>query len=176
LSEGGGPFCASWSGILPKQRSALPPKNLRRRGIEGDVMLRILVIPLFRNCVCVSLSCGRFRTQAQHKHRPPPAQPKTLQQTETGCVGLIQDRIQEPVSVRPDHAIAAANESDNRDSSPRSQRHLRMFYVYPTFSQRPTPNIDRMPGRKSSSVISSQFARFASHVVDHLAPLYRQVT
>ena len=49
------------------------------------------------------------------------------------------------------------------------------FYIYPTVSLDPGVNSDMIPGREEMSVISMQFARFAS-VCKTYAPLYRQFT
>lgn len=48
------------------------------------------------------------------------------------------------------------------------------FYVYPTVSQEPPPNSDRVVGDEERMVVANQFARFAS-VCRTFAPMYRQV-
>ena len=51
----------------------------------------------------------------------------------------------------------------------------RLFYVYPTVSNDPTPNSDMNAGPEERSVVQHQFARFGSQCRPY-APLYRQVT
>ena len=48
------------------------------------------------------------------------------------------------------------------------------FYVYPTVSQEPPPNSDRVVGDEERMVVANQFARFAD-VCRTFAPMYRQV-